>query len=62
MLYAILMLILDEPAGLDQLIEIRNVIKNAGKDKLFFLSTHIMQEVEAIATVSLSSITENRSR
>ena len=44
-------LILDEPTtGLDpnQLIEIRNVIKNAGKDKTIFLSTHIMQEVEAI--------------
>ena len=44
-------LILDEPTtGLDpnQLVEIRNVIKNAGKDKTVFLSTHIMQEVEAI--------------
>jgi ABC-2 type transport system ATP-binding protein len=44
-------LILDEPTtGLDpnQLVEIRNVIKNAGKDKTIFLSTHIMQEVEAI--------------
>jgi ABC-2 type transport system ATP-binding protein len=44
-------LILDEPTtGLDpnQLIEIRNVIRNAGKDKTVFLSTHIMQEVEAI--------------
>ena len=44
-------LILDEPTtGLDpnQLIDIRNVIKNAGKDKTIFLSTHIMQEVEAI--------------
>ncbi|MCK8142896.1 gliding motility-associated ABC transporter ATP-binding subunit GldA [Flavobacterium sp. I-SCBP12n] len=44
-------LILDEPTtGLDpnQLIEIRNVIKNAGKNKTVFLSTHIMQEVEAI--------------
>jgi ABC-2 type transport system ATP-binding protein len=44
-------LILDEPTtGLDpnQLIEIRNVIKNVGKDKTVFLSTHIMQEVEAI--------------
>ena len=44
-------LILDEPTtGLDpnQLLEIRNVIKNAGKDKTVFLSTHIMQEVEAI--------------
>ncbi|RKS99832.1 gliding motility-associated ABC transporter ATP-binding subunit GldA [Flavobacterium sp. 123] len=44
-------LILDEPTtGLDpnQLIEIRNLIKNVGKDKTVFLSTHIMQEVEAI--------------
>jgi ABC-2 type transport system ATP-binding protein len=44
-------LILDEPTtGLDpnQLVDIRNVIKNAGKDKTVFLSTHIMQEVEAI--------------
>ncbi|MCD9573461.1 gliding motility-associated ABC transporter ATP-binding subunit GldA [Flavobacterium soyae] len=44
-------LILDEPTtGLDpnQLMEIRNVIKNIGKDKTIFLSTHIMQEVEAI--------------
>jgi ABC-2 type transport system ATP-binding protein len=44
-------LILDEPTtGLDpnQLVEIRRVIKNAGKDKTVFLSTHILQEVEAI--------------
>lgn len=44
-------LILDEPTtGLDpnQLLEIRTVIKNAGKNKTVFLSTHIMQEVEAI--------------
>ncbi len=44
-------LILDEPTtGLDpnQLVEIRNLIKNVGKDKTVFLSTHIMQEVEAI--------------
>jgi ABC-2 type transport system ATP-binding protein len=44
-------LILDEPTtGLDpnQLMEIRNVIRNVGKDKTVFLSTHIMQEVEAI--------------
>jgi len=44
-------LILDEPTtGLDpnQLMEIRSVIKNVGKDKTVFLSTHIMQEVEAI--------------
>lgn len=44
-------LILDEPTtGLDpnQLIEIRNLIKNIGKEKTVFLSTHIMQEVEAM--------------
>lgn len=44
-------LILDEPTtGLDpnQLVEIRTLIKNIGKDKTVFLSTHIMQEVEAI--------------
>ena len=44
-------LILDEPTtGLDpnQLSEIREVIRNVGKDKTVFLSTHIMQEVEAI--------------
>ncbi len=44
-------LILDEPTtGLDpnQLVDIRRVIVNAGKDKTVFLSTHILQEVEAI--------------
>ncbi|MDY0089689.1 MAG: gliding motility-associated ABC transporter ATP-binding subunit GldA [Flavobacteriaceae bacterium] len=44
-------LILDEPTtGLDpnQLAEIRDLIKNIGKEKTVFLSTHIMQEVEAI--------------
>lgn len=44
-------LILDEPTtGLDpnQLIEIRNLIREAGKEKTILLSTHIMQEVEAI--------------
>ena len=44
-------LLLDEPTtGLDpnQLVEIRDLIKNIGKDKTVFLSTHIMQEVEAI--------------
>ena len=44
-------LILDEPTtGLDpnQLVEIRQLIKNVGRDKTVFLSTHIMQEVEAI--------------
>lgn len=44
-------LILDEPTtGLDpnQIIEIRNLIKYIGKNKTVILSTHIMQEVEAI--------------
>lgn len=44
-------LILDEPTtGLDpnQLTEIRNLILNIAKQKTIFLSTHIMQEVEAI--------------
>jgi ABC-2 type transport system ATP-binding protein len=42
-------LILDEPTtGLDvnQLVEIRQLIKEAGKNKTVMLSTHIMQEVE----------------
>ncbi len=44
-------LILDEPTtGLDpnQIIEIRNLISEVGKSKTVLLSTHIMQEVEAI--------------
>ncbi|MFO7830079.1 MAG: gliding motility-associated ABC transporter ATP-binding subunit GldA [Bacteroidales bacterium] len=44
-------LILDEPtSGLDpnQIIEIRNLISTLGKEKTVMLSTHIMQEVEAI--------------
>jgi ABC-2 type transport system ATP-binding protein len=44
-------LILDEATtGLDpnQIIEIRNLIKEAGREKTILLSTHIMQEVEAI--------------
>ncbi|MCW8979945.1 gliding motility-associated ABC transporter ATP-binding subunit GldA [Altibacter sp.] len=44
-------LILDEPTtGLDpnQLIEIRELIKSIGKQKTILLSTHIMQEVEAL--------------
>ncbi|MCR5014208.1 MAG: gliding motility-associated ABC transporter ATP-binding subunit GldA, partial [Bacteroidales bacterium] len=44
-------LILDEPtSGLDpnQLIEIRNLILSLGREKTVLLSTHIMQEVEAI--------------
>ena len=44
-------LILDEPTtGLDpnQLAEIRQVIRDAGRDKTVLFSTHIMQEVEAV--------------
>jgi ABC-2 type transport system ATP-binding protein len=44
-------LILDEPtSGLDpnQIVEIREVIKELGKDKTVLFSSHIMQEVEAI--------------
>ncbi|PIE50614.1 MAG: multidrug ABC transporter ATP-binding protein [Flavobacteriales bacterium] len=47
------LLILDEPTnGLDpnQIIEIRNIIKTIGKEKTVILSTHIMQEVEALCT------------
>lgn len=47
------LLILDEPTnGLDpnQIIEIRNIIKEIGKEKTVILSTHIMQEVEALCT------------
>jgi len=46
-------LILDEPTtGLDpnQIIEIRSLIKELGKRKTVILSTHILQEVEAICT------------
>lgn len=46
-------LILDEPtSGLDpnQLIEIRRLIQEIGKDKTIMLSTHIMQEVEAVCS------------
>ncbi len=46
-------LILDEPTtGLDpnQIVEIRNVIKQIGKDKTVLLSSHIMQEVQAICS------------
>jgi len=44
-------LILDEPTtGLDpnQLVDIRALIKEIGKDKTVLFSTHIMQEVEAV--------------
>tara|TARA_B000000475_G_scaffold5005_1_gene4417 strand:- start:1867 stop:2784 length:918 start_codon:yes stop_codon:yes gene_type:complete len=43
-------LILDEPVtGLDpnQIIEIRELIKNLGKEKLVLMSSHILQEIEA---------------
>ena len=46
-------LILDEPtSGLDpnQIIEIRNLITEIGKQKTVMLSTHIMQEVEAVCS------------
>jgi ABC-2 type transport system ATP-binding protein len=46
-------LILDEPtSGLDpnQLLEIRKLIKGIGKEKTVILSTHIMQEVEAVCS------------
>ncbi|MEN9394577.1 MAG: hypothetical protein RL362_798 [Bacteroidota bacterium] len=46
-------LILDEPtSGLDpnQLIEIRSLIQDMGKEKTVMFSTHIMQEVEAICS------------
>ncbi len=44
-------LILDEPtSGLDpnQLVEMRNLVKEIGQEKTVMLSTHIMQEVEAV--------------
>jgi len=44
-------LILDEPTtGLDpnQIVEIRNLISSLGKEKTVMLSTHLMQEVDAI--------------
>src|SRR6478735_7768220 len=44
-------LILDEPTtGLDpnQILEIRSLIKNIGKEKTVLFSTHIMQEVQAL--------------
>ena len=72
-------LILDEPTtGLDpnQIVEIRDLIKAIAKDKTIMLSTHIMQEVEAICdrviiinkgrivadkpTEELSKLTSNR--
>jgi ABC-2 type transport system ATP-binding protein len=44
-------LILDEPTtGLDpnQILEIRSLIRNVGKEKTVIFSTHIMQEVQAL--------------
>jgi len=44
-------LVLDEPtSGLDpnQLVEVRNLVSHIGKEKTVLLSTHILQEVEAI--------------
>ena len=43
-------LILDEPVtGLDpnQIVEIRKLIKSLGKEKLVFMSSHILQEIQA---------------
>jgi len=67
-------LILDEPtSGLDpnQLLEIRKLIKEIGKEKTVLLSSHIMQEVEAICSrviiinkgkVVADDLTENLSK
>ncbi len=55
-------LILDEPTvGLDpkQIIEIRNVIKQLGKKRTVILSTHILQEVEAVCD-SVTIISKGR--
>jgi ABC-2 type transport system ATP-binding protein len=55
-------LILDEPtAGLDpnQIRDVRNTIRTLGQNKTILLSTHILQEVEAIASRVLF-ITEGR--
>ena len=51
LLHNLKVLILDEPtSGLDpiQVAEMRNVITDLGKEKTVMLSTHIMQEVEAM--------------
>ena len=48
------LLILDEPTnGLDpnQIVEIRNLIKEIGQEKTIIISTHIMQEVEALCSL-----------
>ena len=59
-------LILDEPTtGLDpnQLIEIRNLIKEVGKEKIVLLSTHILQEIPKICNhiiiINKGKIVEN---
>jgi len=52
MLHGPEILILDEPtSGLDpnQMLEIRNVIRNYGKEKTLIFSSHILPEVQAIA-------------
>lgn len=61
-------LILDEPTtGLDpnQIVEIRNVIKEIGRHKTVIFSTHIMQEVQAICDraiiINLGKIVANAS-
>ena len=46
-------LVLDEPTvGLDpnQIIEIRNLVRSLGQERVVILSTHILQEVEAVCT------------
>ena len=60
-------LILDEPTtGLDpnQLVEIRNLIKETGKNRIVLLSTHIMQEISKICNkiiiISKGKIVDNR--
>ena len=60
-------LILDEPTtGLDpnQLVEIRSLIKETGKDKIVLLSTHIIQEIPKICNkiiiISKGKIVDNR--
>ena len=53
MLHGPEVLILDEPtSGLDpnQIVEIRDLIKNMGSEKTVLLSTHIMQEVQAMCS------------
>ena len=51
-------LIMDEPtAGLDpnQIREVREMLRRFGKEKTLLLSTHIMQEVDAIADRATAS-------